>query len=536
MSAFRRRTAAAPVAAPIEGVRQASYNAPVPLLSTGVPALDDIMCGGGVLAGSMLLFVPCAETATGAIAELGAPRMSSELQVAHNDQRVSAAESYTDLLLAYTTAQGIASHHTTVVAGEAADTFVTHLMGRAEDPDGLNSDSLVPVEEEQSSEPTPEQAQRLKIAWRYDRLRAPQTAELANANNFCTTFDLTKRMSPRLIQAARSNHLLHTFHVETGGDALEGAWNAIVQAADQCKAIAAKAQAPVLRVVLRSFGSPAWSDERSGSDLVRFLLRVRSLARSLAMPTQDAHIPPIPCLISVSLSSFLMSSAAFEAGVNVPQRVAHLADGCIGLSSFAASPGLRTLFPDFTGALRVYCTPAIGTLVNPSLRASVLRGMGAGHAPVGSSAQAEGGAGGGENNLAFKLKRKRLVIETLHLDVEGGVSERRTKPVSGVSDVATTQHAVAASDAASAVAPSSEATDARSVAAQPTRSDMTEEVLGVAATPHAHPDTAAESVEGTHGDATSSHVSRAPVFGGLKGLRERGLRFAQQSRPQDLEF
>jgi len=65
---------------------------------------------------------------------------------------------------------------------------------------------------------------------------------------------------------------------------------------------------------------------------------------------------------------------------------------------------------------------------------------------------------------------------------------------------------------------------------------VTEEGLGVAATPHAHPDTAAESVEGTHGDATSSHVSRAPVFGGLKGLRERGLRFAQQSRPQDLEF
>jgi elongator complex protein 4 len=34
--------------------------------------------------------------------------------------------------------------------------------------------------------------------------------------------------------------------------------------------------------------------------------------------------------------------------------------------------------------------------------------------------------GGGENNLAFKCTRKRFIVETLHLDVEGGVNERRT--------------------------------------------------------------------------------------------------------------
>lgn len=36
------------------------------------------------------------------------------------------------------------------------------------------------------------------------------------------------------------------------------------------------------------------------------------------------------------------------------------------------------------------------------------------------------GGRGGANNLAFKLKRKAFVVETLHLDVEGGVGERRT--------------------------------------------------------------------------------------------------------------
>ena len=43
-------------------------------------------------------------------------------------------------------------------------------------------------------------------------------------------------------------------------------------------------------------------------------------------------------------------------------------------------------------------------------------------------ANGEGGAGGGENNLAFKIKRKRVAIETLHLDTDGGVKERRTVP------------------------------------------------------------------------------------------------------------
>jgi elongator complex protein 4 len=53
----------------------------------------------------------------------------------------------------------------------------------------------------------------------------------------------------------------------------------------------------------------------------------------------------------------------------------------------------------------------------PSDNLSVLRGL---------SASSSKETGLSENNLAFRCTRKRLVIETLHLDVEGGVSERRT--------------------------------------------------------------------------------------------------------------
>lgn len=60
--------------------------------------------------------------------------------------------------------------------------------------------------------------------------------------------------------------------------------------------------------------------------------------------------------------------------------------------------------------------------------------------------------GGGENNLGFRCTRRRFVIETLHLDVEGGVSERRTAPpVSGMTAHEETQLRVAKEHGAAAI-------------------------------------------------------------------------------------
>jgi elongator complex protein 4 len=79
------------------------------------------------------------------------------------------------------------------------------------------------------------------------------------------------------------------------------------------------------------------------------------------------------------------------------------------------------IFPTHHGLLHLLSLPAPHTLAPPSDRLSTLRGL--------SSAGATSSpGGGGENNLAFRCTRKRLVFETLHLDLEGGVGERRTKP------------------------------------------------------------------------------------------------------------
>lgn len=207
----------------------------------------------------------------------------------------------------------------------------------------------------------------------------------------------------------------------------------------------------------------------------------------------------------------------------------HSVDSAVSMSAFASSPALRSAFTAYTGAFKVLKTPAVGTLTNPSIRSSVLRGMGTG---AGSGAGGgkgggggEGGAGGGENNLAFKVRRKRLVIETLHLDVEGGVSERRTKPPKNV-DVTTEKKAAATAAAPSSV--SAVGADAKSGPQQ------------------AQPSTAAKA-------GASSFVRRQPAvadpsapkpvpakFGGLSSLRQRGLAAAAAAsaanQPEQREY
>lgn len=88
----------------------------------------------------------------------------------------------------------------------------------------------------------------------------------------------------------------------------------------------------------------------------------------------------------------------------------------IPLSS--ANPSLSALFPSHHGMVHIHTLPSPHTLLPPSDRFSTLRGL--------AASANEGGTSSGENNLAFKCTRKRLIFETMHLDVEGGVGERRT--------------------------------------------------------------------------------------------------------------
>lgn len=64
--------------------------------------------------------------------------------------------------------------------------------------------------------------------------------------------------------------------------------------------------------------------------------------------------------------------------------------------------------PTYHGLVRVHALPAPHSLVSASDRLSTLFARG--------------------NDLAFRCTRRRLALDTLHLDVGGGVAERRTTP------------------------------------------------------------------------------------------------------------
>lgn len=588
MSSFKRRVnpASASAAAPLPaGVKPSSFSSPVPLISTGVPALDDLLSGGGLSSGSDLLLIPATGTAAQSAAQIGASSSTPAASAETDHAARAAAEPYVELLLGYSIAQGIASGHHGLVIGEDVGGLVGGLMARAGDLDeqlvaklGPKSAPHAPVEEEEVAGPsdhlntvTDEEdadnaetkstsedaastggagsdAQRereMKIAWRYHSMKQfnttvnePSSSSASEATPFCQTFDLSKRIDSRILKHAVDQGKLETVDISTaasgsrGANSYDLAYKHIEAAAERCRrqlaAGGASTAPPVLRVAIRALGSPAWTVARGQSrpaEVVRFLHRLKRLLRSVSLIDSAAspsapRAAAIPSIAVISISSFLLSPHAAAAGsvpVNLAHRMVHSVDSAVSMSAFASSPALRSAFTAYTGAFKVLKTPAVGTLTNPSIRSSVLRGMGTGAgagagAAGGKAGGGEGGAGGGENNLAFKVRRKRLVIETLHLDVEGGVSERRTKPPKnmGETEKKSTPAAVPSAGAAKGQAEQATAgTGTPNAGTQGASSFVrrqpagTEKAAGASAGPAGKP---------------------APAkFGGLSSLRQRGL-------------
>lgn len=139
--------------------------------------------------------------------------------------------------------------------------------------------------------------------------------------------------------------------------------------------------------------------------ILSFLLRLRSLIRNTEA-----------CVL-ITLTPQLSSSTYADYWI---PKLAQLSDGCFTFQGITSDPVLGPTFPSYSGLLSVHSTPSPHTFLDPSRRFSQLRGL--------NLAGTASGTGGGENNLAFKCMRKRFVVETLHLDVEGGVGERRTTP------------------------------------------------------------------------------------------------------------
>ncbi|KAF9270412.1 PAXNEB-domain-containing protein [Marasmius fiardii PR-910] len=280
--------------------------------------------------------------------------------------------SYGELVQKYFVAQGFVSTQEILLIDENPLEFAKGCMWVSKSNSGED-------EEERSDE-------KIKIAWRYENMKQFQTTighSIPYMENFCGTFDLTARISESVIQKAVASKQLKTcdhFLVSRG-------------------------KAKPLRICIPALGSPGWGDF-SPENLLYFLQRIRILVRR--------HTN---ACISISLPPHL--STERWGGRGWIDKIGWFMDALVSLEAFTANPSMISLFPSHHGLVRIHTLPASSTFLPPSDRFSVLRGL---------SAAAAESSGSGENNLGFKCTRKRFVIETMHLDLEGGVSERRTTP------------------------------------------------------------------------------------------------------------
>ncbi|XP_064536169.1 elongator complex protein 4 [Drosophila montana] len=135
-------------------------------------------------------------------------------------------------------------------------------------------------------------------------------------------------------------------------------------------------QKNLCRVCLTSLGSPLWYDEHFAEDLLKFLTILRASVRSCTAV----------CFITMPMHLI----AKYETSL-VP-KIRQLVDYAIELESFAGSEReTHPAFKEYSGLLHLHKMSAINTL--------------AVHMPE-------------TTDLAFKLRRKKFVIEKLHLPPE----------------------------------------------------------------------------------------------------------------------
>ncbi|KAJ3545065.1 hypothetical protein NMY22_g2573 [Coprinellus aureogranulatus] len=353
--------------------------------STGVTSLDDILGGGLPLSCSLVI---------------AAPDLHS---------------SYGELVQKYFIAEGLACGHCVCVVDEDAEAFIQDIMWYARSTSGTATE-VCPTQDtggvaggdfkDDEEEVSPED-RKVKIAWRYENMKNFQTTIAtppSTSADYCHVFDLTSRINKSAVDEA-----LHT--------------KQLTLVAPVCSMLENDAPGPIVCALRRI---EQVLQEQSA-------LPVRVCVPSLGSPTSwgdiTAQISSRVCFLTLSPQ---LSSDNWG-GIGWLQKVGWLTDASVKMTAFSADPSLSDSFPAHHGFVHILSLPSPSTIVAPSDRFSTLRGL---------SSSAGGLGGSGENNLAFKCTRKRLIFETLHLDLEGGVSERRTSaPSNTAAELTTTTEA-----------------------------------------------------------------------------------------------
>ncbi|KAJ2004334.1 Elongator subunit elp4 [Coemansia thaxteri] len=390
MSSFRKRVPAT-LPKPPPGTRVNPHSAQL-LVSTGVPALDDVL-GGGLPVGGVLLVEQDRQTG------------------------------YSNTLLSYFASQAVAAgHRLCIVDADREINPVCQLPGWANVSQSAKEPSIAGPKSQSSTKGD----ETMQIAWRYQNLPKVDGGEdggsvspsTTDSVPFCEKFDLSLRIPQAVIDRANievidSEAISHAVASSASdGDMYKCVLDRVAALIDSgfssLKPLPPNSERNILRIEVRSLGSAFWSCS-DPTAVLKFLHGLRALLRySYAV-----------CM--VSFPAYLYE----DAGVRLPlvRRVEHLCDAVIELESFEGSHATpssivarqlkaeATTNQEYHGFVHIHKLPRLNSLTASTGRLSLLHT-----------------GGGSANNLAFRLRRKRFSIETYHLPIEGGVTERRVPP------------------------------------------------------------------------------------------------------------
>jgi len=170
MSSFKRKATDKQTLPSYPGTRISPASNLTLITSTGISSLDDIL-GGGLPLSCSLVFA--------------APDIHS---------------SYGELVQKYFIAQGLATGHRICVIGQDAGGFVGDVMWFSK-----SQMSAWNAPESDEDEDQADQSQKVKIAWRYEKMKQFQTTvgdTIQNGESFCLPFELSSRVPKDVIDEA----------------------------------------------------------------------------------------------------------------------------------------------------------------------------------------------------------------------------------------------------------------------------------------------------------------------------------------------
>lgn len=278
---------------------------------------------------------------------------------------------YAHVMQKYFIAEGIVSNHPLLIASQ--DTELTTLLSKIPAPitDNVSEPNIQSMDE------------RMKIAWRYQNLKTVDSSPMGG-HVFGHFYDLTKSMDKKVIDNVNITQwekpMKNIKNSVFGNTAYEDLLKTVAKTLKSGEFFTSDEpnKRNVLRISIDSLGSRMWfcdTEESTHADIFKFLYCFRALLRN-----------------SFAVALISVPTLNFDNYDNFVERLEHLSDFAIRLESFAGSAKeTNPLFKDYHGLLHIRKLPALNIL--------------APHTPE-------------SRDLVFKLRRKKFIIEILHLPPE----------------------------------------------------------------------------------------------------------------------